>query len=69
MNGSGRQQELEQIIQDALTNNPMLQRALEVFEIGQAEYTRALAAMTTATIVASDSTSLNNEERDNAILD
>lgn len=65
-----RQQELHQLIQDVFASSPELSKTLDLFKIVQAEYVRALAAMTTVEIVASNSSDLGAGPRKNhAILD
>lgn len=59
---NARQDELNQLIEHAFANSPNLKEALEIFQMGQAEYTRALIGMSSAKIVLSDNTNpIDNE--------
>jgi hypothetical protein len=62
MDAPSRQQELEQIIEEAINNDPALREALSIFQIGQIQYTRALAGMSTIEILSSDTTNPVREE-------
>lgn len=62
MDTSIRQQELNQIIKNAFSN-PALKKALDVFQMGQNQYTRALIGMNVATIIDSNSANLDNNSK------
>ena len=62
MNKPRRQAELNKIIRTTLENNSELSDALEVFQMSQAEYMRAVAAMTHVQIFASSSTNPRREK-------
>ena len=62
MDGSSRQEELDGFLHEALLDNDKLKRALEVFQIGQNQYVRALASMQSVAITSDDNTSLGSEK-------
>jgi len=57
-----RQADLNAIISKALTDDPELARALDLYSMGQREYVRALASLRSVTISSSGEANPGGEE-------
>ena len=62
-----RQEDLNLLINEALTNEPALKEALEIFQFGQTQYSRAINTMSSVEIVQSNSSNL--ESKDASVVD
>jgi len=64
---SARQEGLSELVERALSGTPALKEALDLYQMGQAQYNRALSGLKVTTIVSSSNT--NPEETTHAIMD
>jgi hypothetical protein len=67
MNQSGRQTELEMMVKGTLDRNPELKEALDLFQIGQAQYIETISSMSKIEIISTNTS--NQGEIKNAQLD